>query len=129
MTAGGKSQTLEPQHFSLTMPPYSNAQHAQAAKQKGSASVNDPNVYLLNVVASDDKGNQSSTQTVTVTVLPPQLNLSGEPEITGDNAPADGKSTIRVGTVVDDGFGHPVPDQQVKFIVKYGNVAVNSSSQ
>ncbi|EMP8907067.1 inverse autotransporter beta domain-containing protein, partial [Klebsiella variicola] len=121
--AGGKIQTLDPQHFSLTLPPYRNTQRAQAARKKVSApgAASDPNVYLLNVTASDDKGNQSSPQMVTVTVLPPQLTLSGKPDITGDNAIADGKSTIRVGTVVDDGFGHPVPDQQVKFTVTHSD--------
>ena len=116
VAAGGQVKQVDTSRFTLTLPQYRTAQHAQATK-KGSAapSFDSLNTYALTVDAEDVKGNKSPQQTVVVTVLPPVLSIDGALQVANDNAPANGISPVTVTATIGDSNGHSVVDQQVTF--------------
>ncbi len=114
LAAGGSVAPQGMTHFILTLPLYRNAPQGSNA-----ATLKALNTYNLTAVAEDEKGNLSQPRTVTVVVLPPQLNIGSLAG--GDAQPADGNSAIGVNTTVTDGNGHPVAGQEVTWKITYAD--------
>ncbi|MGX5057093.1 inverse autotransporter beta domain-containing protein, partial [Enterobacter asburiae] len=118
--AGGRLKAQDRTHFIVTLPPYQTVQRAQAAKNTGATGQStDPNSYVITAVAEDIRGNKSSPQNVTITVLPPTVAFSGPLRVSHDNAVANGKDSVNVAATVADGNGHPLANQQVVFTTVY----------
>ncbi|WP_296250828.1 inverse autotransporter beta domain-containing protein, partial [uncultured Enterobacter sp.] len=127
--AGGEIKALDSTHFTLVLPPYKMPQHAQGSKKKQNlpSAEDSANTYLVTARAEDTKGNLSPQQTVKVTVLPAVLSFES-PKVDNDNQPADGKSAVKVSTVLTDGNGHPVADQQLTYTIKYADGSIHTET-
>ncbi|EOY5726399.1 Ig-like domain-containing protein, partial [Enterobacter cloacae] len=125
--AGGTLTATDSTHVKVTLPAYRTTQFSQAAKAAATSATTDLNTYTLTAVASDLKGNTSAPKTVTVTVLPPSLVLTGV-EVRNDNQLADGKAEIEVATLVTDSSGVPVADEQVTFTTTYADGSTDSET-
>ncbi|MDW3567392.1 inverse autotransporter beta domain-containing protein [Enterobacter asburiae] len=124
--AGGEVSSIDATHFALILPQYKIAQFTQGAKSSH-ANSDALNTYVLTVTAEDAMGHKSPQQKLTVTVLPPELDLASL-QVDNDNQPADGRSAVKVSTVLTDGSGHPVPDRQVTFTVTFADGSVDTES-
>lgn len=128
-TAGGSLNQLDNTRFSITLPPFKNLNKILKINTKNSFNVlNDPNVYVLTVVARDTKGNISSPQHLTVIVLSPEPEFDGPPQVLNDGAPADAKSPVTVTVHVTDHGINPLANQRVTFLITYADGSKDSQT-
>lgn len=111
LAAGGQFRELSVNMFSLTLPPY---QHARSAN--GSA-----NHYRLVAVAEDVEGNTSEAQTLLIDVLPVKLAFGDALQVTGNGAPADGKTPVTITATLVDEQGNPVSGKTISMGVTFAD--------
>lgn len=106
VAAGGTFSQADMTRAQLTLPPY----QPEAPTS---------NFYVLTATAEDTNGNRATPEQLTVEVLPPLLSFSGDMGVSGDGAPADGKTPVTVTTTVTDSNGKPFVGQTVNMKVVY----------
>ena len=125
LAAGGTFTQTDMTRAQLTLPAH------QASPQAGVSAMSQTvtpvsNFYVLTATAVDSNGNRSTPQELTVEVLPPQLNFSGELTVTGDGAPADGKTPVTITATVLDSNNAPFAGQTVNFSAPAGSVTASA---
>ncbi|MBV8045358.1 inverse autotransporter beta domain-containing protein, partial [Pluralibacter sp.] len=119
LAAGGTFTQTDITQARLTLPAHRASQTSVGVMKQTMVPVT--NFYVLTATAVDNNGNRGTPQELTVEVLPPQLSFSGEMMVTGDNAPADGKTPVTVIATVLDSNGAPFADQTVNMKVVYAD--------
>lgn len=118
IAAGGTLTPLSTTQFSLVLPPYKRTAQVSRVTVLPSEADLTANFYSLSAVAVDHNGNRSNSSTLVVTVQQPQLILTAA--VSGDGAPANGKTAITVEFTVADFEGKPLAGQDVVITTSNG---------
>ncbi|MGR3801643.1 inverse autotransporter beta domain-containing protein [Edwardsiella anguillarum] len=110
VAAGGQIMMLPNNRLQITYPPYND---------------NGENIYHIDVMAYDTRGQRSNISTTRITVLKPERDneawiLSGNLTLLRDNAKADGVDKNQVRARVTNAAGTPLSHQRVVFSADNG---------
>ena len=116
LAAGGEFRELSVNMFSLTLPPY----------QRSPSSDGTANQYRVVAMAEDTEGNTSNAQTLLIEVLPVNLAFGDALQVTGNGAPADGKTPVTVTATLVDDDGKPVSGKNITMGMTFADGSITA---